>query len=104
LFPVVDLGWHPTIQSHGRETSTGGRETSTGCTCSTTCGLDNCIYGELRPCQRAGRLPGQAGPLVADLPEATRDRIRHFQAAARSRNTSAAYGRPTNMIHAAPPG
>jgi site-specific recombinase XerC len=33
------------------------------------------------------------GPIaVADLSEATQDRIRHFQSAAQSRNTSAAYG------------
>src|SRR5262245_65399473 len=33
------------------------------------------------------------GPIaVTDLPEATQDRIKHFQAAAQSRNTSNAYG------------
>src|SRR5262245_28879663 len=42
-----------------------------------------------------------AGPIaVTDLPEATQDRIRHFQSAAQSRNTSAAYGTQLKLFKA----
>jgi hypothetical protein len=37
---------------------------------------------------------------VTDLPEAAQDRIRHFQAAAQSRNTSAAYGTQLRLFQA----
>jgi integrase len=43
---------------------------------------------------------GESALTVADLPEAAQDRIRHFQAAAQSRNTSAAYATQLRLFKA----
>jgi site-specific recombinase XerC len=56
---------------------------------------------DTRAIVRSNAPPAGGGTItVADLPEAAQDRIRHFQAAAQSRNTSTAYGTQLKLFKA----